>query len=160
MFSDHFAFVLNGSRGGKTHSISGFATFPWSHPSGYDWALLAVAPMSDEVSLWANNLFEHLETVVCVHDKTMYKVVVTVRDNEKKIKAFTRCARKMFIRCFSHRYNLALEDVNSDHSDVVCKVWNFMRKLSFQIPSALFRWNIGLQAKSDVETRWSSTYYM
>lgn len=80
MLPDKFCVVFDGWAGGDTHYVAVFATFTSNMPFGFNYELLALAPMGDEDSLNAAEHFEFLEFVLDVYGKKFSNVAALVGD--------------------------------------------------------------------------------
>lgn len=157
---DKFAVVLDGWSAGDTHYIAIFATFPQRPGPGFRRFLLAFSPMGDETRLDAAEHKTLLDFVLSVFGKTCANVVCISGDNCSTNKSFASLVGCRFQGCVSHRFNLAVKDFLSEHTDTVTVVRNMMKKLRNLIPSAKLRGLTHLKAKVDNVTRWSSSLEM
>lgn len=157
---NRLAITFDGWGSGDTHYNAVFATFPSQNDFGYDIFLLACSPMENEESLNADEHFEFLSFVLSVFGKSMDNVVAVTGDNCNTNKFMVRRTGPTFVGCHSYRINLFVQDFMQPYADIILKVSQLMRKLSYQIPSAKLRAFTTLNAKMSNATRWSSTYKM
>lgn len=62
------------------------------------------------------------------------------------------------IRCASHRFNLAVQDVMKSYVPIITKIQSIMIELLTLQNAAKFRTLTNLRARLNNETRWSPTY--
>ena len=110
-----FGLVIDGWTCGSTHYLAVYATYPDpTTAEGYGKALLAFAPLNDEVSLSAASHLEFLVFVLGIYEKDIGDVAAIIGDNCATNPALARLAGLPFIGCASHRFNLAVGDVARD----------------------------------------------
>lgn len=126
----------------------------------YDKVLLVMLPAGNETSISANEHFYLISFVSSVFVKQFSNVVALVDDNANKTEAFSHLVDPLFVGCHSHRFNLAVKDFIDNHLELILRVKDFMRQLSYQIPAAKLCRLTHLRAKFNNETRWCSTYHM
>lgn len=82
----------------------------------------------------------------------------SVKTQEKR--AFSRLVCSLFEGLHSTGFNLPLNVFIYQHEELVLRVTDIMRQLSYQIPAAELRHLTNLRVKLNNKTRWVYTYHM
>lgn len=93
-------------------------------------------------------------------EKEWNNIVLFVKDNCKVNKALSKKAAVPLIGCYSHRFNLAVQEILKDDNTLLGKVNNIMLKLRTIIGDGRLSDNTHLTAQTPNATRWSSTFSM
>ncbi|RLO12335.1 hypothetical protein DYB28_000238 [Aphanomyces astaci] len=96
--------------------------------------------------------------VLELYGKSWKNVVALIGDNCSTNVAFARLAGLPLVVCDSHRFNLVVSDLLSNHDVVIQKVNILMRKLRNILPAARLRRLTPLRAKTLNATRWTSAF--
>ncbi|RHZ21995.1 hypothetical protein DYB37_006755 [Aphanomyces astaci] len=155
---DKLTLVFDGWTYRSTHYVALFASFPSDDPIGYSRELLAFAPINDEDYLSAAAHSEFESFVLELYGKSWKNVVALIGDNCSTNVAFARLAGLPLVVCDSHRFNLVVSDLLSNHDVVIQKVNILMRKLRNILPAARLRRLTPLRAKTLNATRWTSAF--
>ncbi len=81
-------------------------------------------------------------------------------DNCSRNRLFVSLSGKHFVGCASHRFNLALQEIITEHGTLRNKVNDLMKKLEAPIAAAKVRKCTNLRAKRRNVTRWFSVFEM
>lgn len=127
---------------------------------GYNTFLLGFSPFENEQSQGAHQHTMYVEYVLNLFGKDMSNVVALCGDNCYTNKAFVDTVNKPLVGCSSHRYNLAVQDIFSEHKELLKKVNELMKRLRSPIMVAYLRKHTHLRAKCMNTTRWNSTSKM
>lgn len=136
-----------------------FATFSSANNFSYNRVILAISLIIDEFSSNALERFEFLRFVLSVYKKYVSYIALVV-DNASTYRSFGRQVISCFVACHNHRFNLAVKEKLQPHDDLLSKVEDVIKRLSFQIPAAKLHQRTHLQDKQSDDTRWSSSYHM
>lgn len=155
---EEFALVFDGwSAGNRVHYMGIFATFPSSLTGTYTKVLLSFAPVGSGESLTAEAHYDHTGNVLSLFKKSWGNVLCLIGDNCSTNRKLARLAKRPFIGCASHRFNLAVKKIVEKDKMIIDKVNRLMKKLKTTIPSARLRCATHLVPKTTNVTRWSST---
>lgn len=155
-----FAIVFDGWTAGTTHYLGVFASFPQQDGTAYSTRLLGFSPIGDEISLSAEEHIEYLRYVLELFQFTFENVICIIGDNCNTNKSISNKLSIPMIGCASHRYNLAVQDILSEHEELLSKINTLMIKLKSLLLGAKLMKITGLKARTRNQTRWSSTFQM
>ncbi|KAH9132292.1 hypothetical protein AeRB84_021278 [Aphanomyces euteiches] len=155
-----FALVFDGWTTGSTHYVAIFATIPSSDVISYKKILLSFSPINDEDSLSALSHKTYFKFELELFGKSLENVVALIGDNCSTNRALARLCGIPLVGCASHRMNLFVCTILTDHEELVNLVNELMRKLRHVVPAAKLRRLTPLKAKMKNSTRWSSTNHM
>lgn len=158
-----FAIVLDGWSHLDTHYIAIFATFQCKENNDmlpYSNVLLALSPLLDETTLSATSHQETIKYILSVYNKTWENVVALTGDNVSTNKALAGLVSLPLIGCASHRFQLAIQDKLSEHSEKIENIHKIMVKLRSLKNAAKLREHTDLKPILSNVTRWGSTFRM
>ena len=155
-----FALIFDGWTADTTHYLAIFATFPKDNEQGYEERLLTLSPMSDEITLCANQHHEFLTYTLHLYNSSWSNVVCLIGDNIQTNKALANKVRLPFLKSATHRFNLAMNDILKAHEQIIDKVTAIMEKLRSYILASKLQKFTQVRPKVINTTRWSSTYDM
>lgn len=136
---EKLAIIFDGWDGGNNHYVSVFSTFPSTNPCDFDQFLVALKPLGEEDCFDVDEPFEFLQFVLSVYNKSLENAVALLGDNANTNHVFARRIGPIFLRCHTHRYNLAMKDIIGGYSETIDCVCNPMSKLSNHITSVELR---------------------
>lgn len=160
LLPNKFAIVFDGWTAGTTHYLGVFASFTAHNENGYSTRLLGFSPMGDETTLDADEHVGYLSYVLELFGYSFENVVALIGDNCNTNKSIANKLSLPLIGCASHRFNLAVQDILSEHETLLFKVHALMKKLRTPLMAARLAKQTPLNAKTQNVTRWSSSFDM
>lgn len=158
--SSRLALIFDGWNSGSMHYVAVYASFPCKSALGYETCLSEFSSFDDLTRQDAPNIFEFIEFVLGVYQKSLENVVALTGDNVLTNRSLVNKAKTDFIGCASHLFNLTVQDIVKVNDVPVEKVLSIMKKLRTPIPAVKLRLHTGLKAVIRNVTKWSSTCYM
>ena len=116
--------------------------------------------MGDETTLDADEHVGYLSYVLELFGYSFENVVALICDNCNTNKSIANKLSVPLIGCASHRFNLAVQDILSEHETLLFKVHALMKKLRTPLMAARLAKQTPLNAKTQNVTRWSSSFDM
>ena len=160
LLPNKFAIVFDGWTAGTTHYLGVFSSFTAHNENGYSTRLLGFSPMGDETTLDADEHVGYLSYVLELFGYSFENVVALIGDNCNTNKSIANKLSLPLIGCASHRFNLAVQDILSEHETLLFKVHALMKKLRTPLMAARLAKQTPLNAKTQNVTRWSSSFDM
>lgn len=110
---DRFAFIFGGQNVIPISYISLFTTFSAVCEACYERVLLDISPIEIETTQWAQEHYEILEFVLSAYSIYLTSPVASIGDHSSTDSAFARLIAAIYVGCYSHRYDLAVEEFMS-----------------------------------------------
>ena len=123
-------------------------------------ALQSFPPLLTETSFNAWDLYDYLDWVLGLYNKTFENVVCICGDNAEVNKAIVNLCNLRLLGCNSYRLNLAVKEFTKTSSNLLEKVNNLVIKLRGVKLSGKPRKLTDLRPVYKSDTRWLSVYEM
>ncbi len=151
-----FELLVDGWSALDTNYLAVFETFTANTETKYDQVLLGFAPFESEENMKAENQVDFIKFVLDLFDKSLHNVVSVTADNTNVNVKFVRSIGCGFVYCAIHRFQLAIKDIISTHSQLIEKVRNLLKKLRNPSAAGQLRKHTHLNANFGNVTRRSS----
>lgn len=139
LLPDRFTIIFDGWTSGSTQYVTEFAKFPSTAEKGYQKVRLGLSSMGNELSQRADEHHDFMEFVSSVIERDTSNVMALVGDNSNTNHAFASFFGRVFVDCHSHRLSLAVKEKIKELQEIVNRVHQLMRELSFSLPAASLR---------------------
>lgn len=148
--------MLDGWSEEKTYFMAIYDVHPSSSWLGYNWNLLRFSPLENETDHYAK---EHEQLFKYVNDlfgKNLSYIVAIIAGNRARNIIIARNVSISFVWYASHRYNLAVDDIENNNSEIISSVKKIVSMMCFYLRRAqLFEFIEYAPVKWN-DTRWSS----
>jgi hypothetical protein len=151
-----FGLAFDGVKAGDDSFVAVFAVLP------KETLLLAVNHLPDPSNKNAKNHADYISNVLSQYDRELDNVCFLVGDNTPTNPAIAELLHKPFIGCYSHRFNLALENVLEfpAYQDLIKKIELMTNWLRNTNNIEVIKQVSGLKPLDFICTRWTSKFTM
>jgi hypothetical protein len=153
-----FGLVVDGWTDGANHYCGIFATYNVGGQRRLP--LLAMAPLLDDDRLDAAAHCDFIRATLDVFGKDVADLAFLSADNCATNGAIARMLGVPLVGCYSHKFNLAMQQLLAGHEDVLNAVNILMGQLGRLRPAGQLRRLTDLRPVRRNATRWSSAYKM
>ncbi|OWZ10701.1 hypothetical protein PHMEG_00016408 [Phytophthora megakarya] len=120
--------------------------------------LLCFSVLSDEPDMSSDAIIELLDVVLNTYEIDIAQLCFFVDDHVLVNVAIAKKTKVPMIGCANHRFNLAVQELMREHSDLLNKVHQLMGKLNTIKNRHHFREVDALTPVVSYVTKWSSTF--
>ena len=139
LLSKKIALAFDGWWCGSEHYVAVFATYESLSLRDYNSSLLAFSNFEDDESQLATNHIEFLKFLLEVFGKDISNMVAFIAYNSNTNRLIAQLCDKPLMGCNSHRFNVAVVDYMSTHTDAIDRVAVLISKLRSPVSAAKLR---------------------
>jgi len=156
--TSHIGLILDGWTDGRMHYVAVYAVYMVD--GNRQSPLLAMAPLVQEDSQDADAHIEFLEVTIAEYGLGVDDIAFLTADNCATNGAIARKMGLPLVGCYSHKFNLAMQNFLLNHEHSLDNVNAIMKVLKRLGPAYQLKAYTELRAVLRNVTRWSSTFMM